>query len=520
MTGARPVRRAGVFISYRREDAASAAGWLFDRLADQFGRGRVFKDVDSIRPGADFTAEIMTAIGSSAVLLAVIGQRWLTAADPAGRRLDDPGDLVRLEIEEALARGLLVIPVLVDRPPMPSAAELPASLAGLPGLQAVELSPARFKADADYLVRALKPVLREASRRRALPGRKPFAIAAAGAAAVAAVVLVLLAAQNSPAPAPPPVKPMLTLYDPGSTGVPSVAFTRGGDLVAGDLNGTAYLWDIGHVQIQAKFPSTNGQGIFGVTVSPDGSMLAVATLNSRYNQGSIVLWDVAIRKPVATLNDRNGNGTSNPVVFTADGDTLAVADSNGKVYLWKSATGQPVGVLPDPDSQSGENDSGLAISPRTGYLAAGDGDGTTYLWDIQRRKLVSAFQDRDSKGVTGGVAFSTDGSLLAAGDGNGNVYLWNVATGALAATLHGPAGEAIGGVAFSRDRILAATADSTNGAKHAICIWNTAHKLAATLQDPSTDPAYRLAFSPDGSELAVGDNNAHTYIWSMSWLTA
>jgi hypothetical protein len=45
---------AGIFISYRRDDAAYPAGWLFDRLAAHFGTGRVFKDVDSIQFGDDF----------------------------------------------------------------------------------------------------------------------------------------------------------------------------------------------------------------------------------------------------------------------------------------------------------------------------------------------------------------------------------------------------------------------------------------------------------------------------------
>jgi hypothetical protein len=40
----------------------------------------VFKDVDSIEPGDDFAEVIGEAVRSSAVLLAVIGSRWLTAA--------------------------------------------------------------------------------------------------------------------------------------------------------------------------------------------------------------------------------------------------------------------------------------------------------------------------------------------------------------------------------------------------------------------------------------------------------
>jgi TIR domain len=94
-----------VFISYRREDAAYAAGWLFDRLAEQFGADQVFKDVDSIPPGDDFVEVITAAVASCNVMLVLIGDRWLTLTDEQGRpRLDNSDDFVRLEIEAALAR--------------------------------------------------------------------------------------------------------------------------------------------------------------------------------------------------------------------------------------------------------------------------------------------------------------------------------------------------------------------------------------------------------------------------------
>jgi len=157
----------GIFICYRREDAAYQAGWLFDRLVGHFGEGRVFKDVDSIRLGDDFEAEINAAIGSCAVLLAVIGMRWLTVADEDGRRLDDPADLLRLEIETALTRGVRVIPVLVDGARMPRAAELPASLEKLTRRQALVLSPASFTADTSRLLKVLDATLPGAVGRQA-----------------------------------------------------------------------------------------------------------------------------------------------------------------------------------------------------------------------------------------------------------------------------------------------------------------------------------------------------------------
>lgn len=145
-----------IFISYRREDGAYPAGWLFDRLVDQFGVGQVFKDVDSIELGDNFAEEIQGAVKQCSVLLAVIGPRWLVVTGRDGRRrLDDPDDFVRLEIEEALIRNIPVIPILVDGTRMPSRTELPSTLQNLTFRNALELSPGRFGADFDRLMSAL-----------------------------------------------------------------------------------------------------------------------------------------------------------------------------------------------------------------------------------------------------------------------------------------------------------------------------------------------------------------------------
>jgi hypothetical protein len=161
MTASTPLSAPRIFVSYRRDDAAYPAGWLFDRLVDHFGDGQVFRDVDSIPLGDDFVEEITAAVGSCAVLLTVIGARWLTVTGEGGqRRLDDPADFVRLEIEVAFAHGVRVIPVLVDGARMPDATELPASLTQLAHRQALELSPNRFRSDAAHLLEELDRRLR------------------------------------------------------------------------------------------------------------------------------------------------------------------------------------------------------------------------------------------------------------------------------------------------------------------------------------------------------------------------
>jgi ABC-type amino acid transport substrate-binding protein len=185
-----------IFISYRRDEAAYPAGWLFDRLAEHFGSDQVFKDVDSIEPGDDFIEVINTAVGSCDVLLALIGTQWLSLRDEDGnRRIDDPNDFVRLEIEAALARKVRVIPILVDGATVPQQEDLPPSIAKLFRHQALELSPSRFGFDSGRLLRVLDKTIAE---RHAQP--PPTATPDPNASTARAAAK---ARPGRPAPAPP-----------------------------------------------------------------------------------------------------------------------------------------------------------------------------------------------------------------------------------------------------------------------------------------------------------------------------
>jgi ABC-type branched-subunit amino acid transport system substrate-binding protein len=119
-----------IFVSYRRSDSITITGRIHDRLVIEFSDDAVFKDVDDIPLGADFRTVLDHEVGRCAVQLVIIGPEWLNAADPGGqRRLDDPDDFVRIEVEAGLRRDeVLVIPVLVKGAGMPSSADLPPSL--------------------------------------------------------------------------------------------------------------------------------------------------------------------------------------------------------------------------------------------------------------------------------------------------------------------------------------------------------------------------------------------------------
>jgi hypothetical protein len=148
---------AGIFISYRRTDTLMAAGRLSDDLVDFFGREQLFRDVDAIEGGADFERAILDALRAAAVELVVIGRRWSSIADPAGtRRVAQPDDYVRREIETAFAERIGVIPILVDGAAMPSPDELPQTLAPLTKLQAFEVADRTWRYDVEQLAKHLE----------------------------------------------------------------------------------------------------------------------------------------------------------------------------------------------------------------------------------------------------------------------------------------------------------------------------------------------------------------------------
>jgi TIR domain len=151
---------AGIFISYRRDDNRHAAGRLYDSLQQQFPRDQIFFDVDKIELGSSFVEVIQERVAASDVLLVVIGLSWISSRDGDGRRrLDDPEDLVRVEIETGLRKNIRVIPVLIDGATMPRMAELPEGLKQLHSRQAITLHHSSFQRDAEHLNAALSKIV-------------------------------------------------------------------------------------------------------------------------------------------------------------------------------------------------------------------------------------------------------------------------------------------------------------------------------------------------------------------------
>ncbi|RPI77507.1 MAG: toll/interleukin-1 receptor domain-containing protein, partial [Planctomycetaceae bacterium] len=187
-----------IFISYRRNETQHIADRIYDRLLVEFGRECVFKDVNAIPLGTDFRDEIRAAVGRCDCLLVVIGPKWSTAVDDKGsRRLEDPLDFVRAEIEAALERKVPIIPLLVDDAKMPRVQDLPAKIQALAYRNGM---PVRPDPDFDHDMARLTGALRRLTRVRGAWRRSPWVKLAAGV--VCALGIALLVWFNLPKRAP------------------------------------------------------------------------------------------------------------------------------------------------------------------------------------------------------------------------------------------------------------------------------------------------------------------------------
>jgi hypothetical protein len=143
--------KGSVFISYRRDDSEDITGRIHDHLERLIDRESLFRDVDNIPPGVRFDTHLDDALQNCGLVLAIIGPDWVTP------RLSEPQDHLRLEIEYALRREIPIIPVLVRDADIPTASEIPESIANLVLYNgAVVHSGGGFKSSVESLAEAIK----------------------------------------------------------------------------------------------------------------------------------------------------------------------------------------------------------------------------------------------------------------------------------------------------------------------------------------------------------------------------
>ena len=344
-------------------------------------------------------------------------------------------------------------------------------------------------------------------------------------------------------------------------------------IAAGHADGTVELWER-----KAKSWTPAGRvapgpaAVNALSFNADGSLLATGG-----DDGTLRLWDTAGFGGTPAAQSVSGRGPIEAVAFApSDPRTLVVGNQDGTAAVVSLSSGKHPTLVGEQIVTGGTQPvDAVAISPNDSTVATGSDDGTVRLWSmaaVSKGLLAGPASRADA------LAFSRDGLTLAVASQDGAVRLWSTATGDLDRMLTGPgphisgltylagstgtdilvgagSGGTVGlwpvdgpqpqnpqqGVGQSSDTAAFGAAGSklvaTVGTDRLIRLWHLGTPAPyAVIADPTTAPppspaasaaarsapppgpvpTRRLAFSPDGSQLAfVGDSGA-IVLWDLN----
>lgn len=276
--------------------------------------------------------------------------------------------------------------------------------------------------------------------------------------------------------------------------VVELAFSPDGEFLAlgmGEGKGSIYLWNVESGKIRA-LTSFNYTAPPRFCFSPDSKTLA-----SILDLEALVLWDVVTGSSKTLYKAPDYRWWLRGVAFSPDGNTIAAAGDFQGIDLWDVKSGKKVKTLKHKFVSLSE----VRFSPDGNTLGAGiyadnkDVDNSIGCWDLKTGKMTNLLKGH-AKSVNS-IVFSPDGRILASGGADKSIIIWDAATGNKIKHIQGLDNDVLD-LAFSPNgKILAAALGSL------VMFLNLETDERLAIKDQNCNA---VAFSPDGSFLAIGGN--------------
>lgn len=319
----------------------------------------------------------------------------------------------------------------------------------------------------------------------------------------------------------------------------------GAYLASGGSDNCIRIWDAATGRAILSFPAP--WGIYALAWSPDGRRLASGGGHAGHH---LTIWNPWTGEKMAQCG--RPEQAIHAVAWDSTGNRLASVGDDNTVRVWSGATGRelasravagcaralawrPTGggwtygdaqgavhvwdEVPDTDTTllpgDGVTVDGLAWSPDGAHLALESSQSLVRVWRIADRTPLFESQAAAGRQPESAIAWSHDGLLLSTREGT-LIHLIDVTIGQRVMTLAGQQ-KVPQGLAWSpRERRLASISGGWNGD---FKIWNLAQNKAPRrtlpIQATGRGVVESIAWSPDGSKLAIAANDQTARVWDL-----